>query len=177
MNVKRLTTISIMVALTVILSQIIIPSGPIPISFSLLGVYMCAIVLKPKDAVLSQLIYIFMGMIGLPVFAGFRGGIGVLFSYTGGFIISYPLIAFIISFAILKFYEKNKILIVSAFVFALLVCYTLGVLWFSYVSKTSIDNSMMLVVVPFVVGDIIKIIIALTLIYPIKKYLITQRSI
>ncbi len=167
MNSKRITKIAIFSALTIVLSQFSIPIGPVPISLGILAVFICGIILEPKDAVLSQIVYLLIGAIGIPVFANFQGGVGALIGYTGGFLISYPFVALITSLAATKF--ENRFIILPFMLLSLLVCYTLGTLWFSNVAGTSINDALSLTVIPFIIGDIIKIAITIILIYPLRQ--------
>ena len=74
-SVKELAIIAFFTSLTAVLAQIAIPIpfSPVPISFGLVAVYISAILLKPKHAIYSQVCYLIIGMMGVPVFAGFRG--------------------------------------------------------------------------------------------------------
>ena len=83
---KDLAIMAFFAALTAICSQIQIPLPYIPINLALFSVHLCGILLGSKRAVLSQSVYLLLGLIGLPVFAGFKGGPGVLFGNTGGYI-------------------------------------------------------------------------------------------
>ena len=84
-------------ALTGICSWINIPLffTPVPINLALIGPYMAGSLLGPRYGLLSQIIYIMTGALGIPVFAGFSGGLSVLAGPTGGFIIGYAVCAFI----------------------------------------------------------------------------------
>ena len=93
-----------------IFSVITIPVGTIPFTLSTFAVMLCALVLGQKMSMLSVLIYIFAGAIGIPVFSGFRAGIGVLIGPTGGYIWSYMLMSLVIGFFTKKkgsIFKKN----------------------------------------------------------------------
>ena len=113
LSVKSLTIIAFFAALTAVLAQIAIPIpfSPVPISFGLVAVYISGILLKPKHALYSQICYLILGMMGVPVFGGFKGGIGVLFGPTGGYLIVYPLMAWIVAMAYccISFYPDGYI--------------------------------------------------------------------
>lgn len=76
-------------ALTAVFSQISIPIGPVPVNLALLAVFTAAGLLSPGRAVLSQVVYLLLGAVGVPVFSGFRGGFAVLAGPTGGYIVGY----------------------------------------------------------------------------------------
>lgn len=143
--------------------QIALPSL-VPITLQTLGIYLVAMILKPKSAFTSSLIYILMGAIGLPVFAGFSGGIGILLGPTGGYIYSFPIIALIISF-LNNDHLSTKL---TALIIATAVCYCIGTLWFMYINQSSLLAALSLCVLPFIPGDLIKIVAAIILSNKIK---------
>lgn len=159
MNTKSLVRIALFAAITAVLSQIVIPINVVPISLGTFAVYSCSIFLTPKEALLSQLLYITLGLIGLPVYSNFGAGITHLVGFTGGFLISYPIVAFVSCLFRKKSVEKNNIFIfVIGLIISTLICYTMGVLWFSYLTKISIIKALGIVIIPFIIGDILKIV-------------------
>ena len=94
MKTKEITTISLMTAVLVICSWISIPTS-VPFTMQIFAVYLAIYLLGGKLATFSILVYILLGAIGVPVFAGFTGGIGILFGNTGGYIIGFLLTAII----------------------------------------------------------------------------------
>lgn len=169
MKIKKIVTYAFFSALSVILSQfsLHILFSPIPINLALLSVFICSGIIDAYGSVISQLIFILLGAIGLPVYANFSGGIGILFGPSGGFLFSYPLIGAIVGTITKKFGSKFYTLILSMLL-GLLVCYSLGTLWFSYITNTSIVNSIVLCVAPFLCFDIVKIIISSVLIIKLR---------
>lgn len=99
-----------------------------------------------------------LGAIGLPVFAGFTGGFQYIVGYSGGFIISFPLVAFIIGFVSEK--TDNMVLILLSTILGLIVSYTIGTLVFSLVTNASISASLAACVIPFIFTDLLKCFIA-----------------
>ena len=98
-NTHELIKVAMFASITAVLSQIILPIGPVPYNLGLLGALLAGMLCKPTTSSLSMIAYIFMGAVGLPVFAGFMGGIGVLINSTGGYLLGYVLIAFFTSIA------------------------------------------------------------------------------
>ena len=139
--------------ITAILAQIrfTLPSL-VPITLQTLGIYLIGLVLKPKIAFISSLIYILMGAIGLPVYSGFSAGLSTILGPTGGYIFSFPITALIISY--LVHYRSTTI-----FKFGALI----GTLWFMYIMKMSFSASLIICVLPFLPGDVLKIFIAAAL--------------
>ena len=115
--------------------QIALPTL-VPITLQTLGVYLVSLLLKPKLAFISTLVYVFMGAIGLPVFGGFSGGLASLLGPSGGYIFSFPIMALVIAL-IVKRNEKLSFKII-ALIIGTAVCYLIGTLWFIYVTNTSI---------------------------------------
>lgn len=173
MKTNDLVKVALFAALTAILSQVIIPIGLVPISLGTFAVYMCAIFLNPKNAFLSQVIYLLLGVIGLPVFNNFGAGIGHLMGPTGGFAISYPFVALIASSFIYKsrsYDFKVKIsLITTGFILATITCYVFGITWFTYVLDMSVSEALPIVAYPFIVPDSIKIVVAIIISYRVEK--------
>ena len=103
-----------------------------------------------------------MGAVGLPVFAGFQGGMGSLLGYSGGYIFSFPIMVYVISKL------KTRVPIVLACIIGSVICYFIGTLWFMFVTKMNLSASLMMCVVPFIPGDLIKIVLAYCLSKKIK---------
>lgn len=165
-NVRRMTNIAFFAGITAILSlfSIPIPLFPVPLTLSLVAVFLCATVLRPADAAFAQVIYLLLGAAGLPVFAGFKGGLAVLVGPTGGFLLAYPVMAAAASY-IIQVYEKRRtdnrraasiLWTTLALMPALLICYTMGTAHLALITGLSLKNALMAGVVPFVVFDVLK---------------------
>ena len=155
---RKLSTItmvqvSLFAAITAVLSQISIPlpSG-VPITLQTLAIALCGYVLGWKLGLLSTGVYILLGAVGLPVFASLRGGPGVLFGVTGGFIWGFLALAGLCGMG-MQF--KKKLLSIMLGIAGLCVCHLLGALQFSLTSKTTFVGSLMFVSVPYFVKDVI----------------------
>lgn len=155
-KVKQMIYCALFAGIVAIMAQIKIDLvGIIPITMQTLGIYLMAIVLKPRYAFLAALVYVLMGAIGLPVFAGFTGGMGILVGPTGGYIFSFPIVAFVISYC---FTIKDNILFkVLAMLIGTAICYTIGTAWFMYSNQSGLWQSLVWCVFPFLIGDAIKI--------------------
>ena len=92
---------------------------------------------------------------GLPVFTHFRGGVGVLLGPTGGFILSFPIIAFIVGYFCEKF--KSTLVIMFGMIFSLLISYIMGTFQFCLVTNTDFIKGIIVCVVPFIFLDIVKL--------------------
>ena len=159
MKTRDLVVCSLFAAMTAVLSQISIPlPNGIPLTLQLFAVFLCGVILGAKKGFISTLVYVVLGAIGLPVFAGFTGGFQYIVGYSGGFIISFPLVAFIIGFVSEK--TDNMVLILLSTILGLIVSYTIGTLVFSLVTNTSISASLAACVIPFIFTDLLKCFIA-----------------
>ncbi len=164
--------IAIFAALTAVCSMISIPLPftPVPINLATLSIFLAGGLLGEKDGAISQIIYVLLGAIGLPVFHSFTGGIGIIAGPTGGYIIGYILAAWIVGFVLKKTGRKlhwNGI----AMVLGLLGCYFLGTLWFMHLTATGLSSALMLCVVPFLLGDAIKIVIGAILVNRLHRFI------
>ena len=99
-----------------------------------------------------------MGAIGLPVFSGFSAGIGVIVGATGGFILSFPIMSFIIGLICER--TDNKILIFLAMILGSIPNYLLGAIQFSLVTSSNMYNAFLVCVLPFILVGVIKAVLA-----------------
>lgn len=168
MKNKDLIICSMFCAITCIASQISIPFvGGVPLTMQTLAVSLSGIILKSKKAFISQLLYIIIGAIGVPVFSGFKGGISTILGPTGGFILSFPIMAFVIGYILEKTNKKSVYFL--SLIIGLLINYICGVVQFMIITKSSLIASLTCCVFPFLFTDIIKIIIASVVGYKINN--------
>ncbi len=170
MKTKMMILCALFAALTAVCSMISVPLPftPVPINLATLSVFLAGGLLGSRYGTLSQLVYVLLGAIGLPVFSGFTGGFGSITGPTGGYIIGYIAAAWLIGFLIEKLghgFYKNIISMISG----LAVCYALGTLWFMYITSTGLAAALMMCVVPFLIGDAIKIIAGSILVKKLHK--------
>jgi len=179
---KELTMTAIFTVLTAVLAQIAIPLpfSPVPISFGLVAVYMTGILLKPKHAVMAQVCYLLLGAVGVPVFGGFKGGIGALFGPTGGYLLVYPIMVLIVSMAIngVKSSPTKKsttfVRAGVAIVIAHLILYMGGTTWLSITTGNTFGAALALAVIPFIPLDIVKILFCIFAIVPFRARMISM---
>lgn len=162
-SVRKMAIIALMTAVLCILAPISIPVfiSPVPISLGVLAIYLTAYVLSPLDATISVIIFILLGTFGLPVFSGYSGGLSKLVGPTGGYIIGFLFTVYISSLFIHM--KKGIIFDVIGMITGLVLCYILGTIWFSYQQGKGFIASLLLCVVPFLIGDAVKIIVAVIL--------------
>lgn len=167
MNIKNMTYTALMTAVICILAPLSIQIGPIPISFTNLVLYFAVYIIGTKYATYSYMIYYLLGLVGLPVFSGFTGGFGKAFGPTGGCLIGFFFMTVISGIFVSKF--NNKIMQFAGMIIGIVVVYILAVLWFSFVMKTSLLESFMVCVAPFIIIDLIKMILAMYVGSAIRK--------
>ena len=156
----HMTLIALMTALTCILAPFSIPlPGGVPISLTNLVIYISVFLLGSKKGTLSYIIYLLLGFVGLPVFSGFTGGVGKLAGPTGGYLIGFILLAYIVGVCIEQFEGKLSMYIIGM-VMGLAIAYIFGTVWFVYQMKVSFIAALSSCVFPFLIGDALKIVIA-----------------
>ncbi|SDL05058.1 biotin transporter BioY [Natronincola ferrireducens] len=165
-----LTLISVMTAVTCILGplSIAIPISPVPISFTNLAIYFSVIILGWRKGTVSYLVYLMLGFVGMPVFSSFSSGPAKLLGPTGGYLIGFIFMALIAGFFVDKF--PNKIhMYVLGMVIGTIVTYVLGTAWLAYQANMTFKAALSAGVIPYIMGDIVKIGIAASLGTTIKK--------
>lgn len=164
---KEMIVSAIFAAVISAFSVMSIPVGPVSITMGVFGILLASLILPTAQSILSVLIFIMCGAVGIPVFSGMRGGIGVLLGETGGYIWSYLFMTAFCSLACRK--TKKMQTKFFACVFSVIICYVFGTLQFSFLTGRSIEESFVLCVIPFIPFDIAKIIFACVLSEKIKK--------
>lgn len=156
----KLTLTALFAVIISICSMLSFPAA-VPFTLQTFGVFLALFVLGGRFGTLSIAVYICLGMAGLPVFHSFTGGIGILMSSTGGYIIGFLLSGMIYTLLTKVIGEKAWVKVISAFC-ALAVCYISGTLWFAFTATQSsgILPIFMSCVVPFVIPDTVKILLA-----------------
>ena len=158
---------------------------PMVVSFTMqtFAIFFALRLLGGKKGLIAIVLYILLGVIGLPVFANFKSGLGVLVGPTGGYIWGFVACALI--YMIFERFLDNKLVLYSVMFGGLIICYLLGTVWFVFVmgrdgKSISFIEGLLLCVVPFIIPDVIKIILAnvlaekvLSIIMP-NKELITK---
>ena len=156
-SVKDLCMMAVFAAIIAVAAQIIIPMPyGVPMTLQTLAIPLAGIMLGSKKGTLSTVLYVLLGAIGAPVFAGFTGGIGIVFGPTGGFILSFPLLAFLAGRGMEK---KNKIWLWTGIIAGITANYLCGVIYFSFITSNDLLTSFTVCVLLFIPTDIIKIII------------------
>ena len=152
---------AVFAALVAVCSQIQIPVAPVPINLATFAIFMTAGLLGYRHGTLSLIVYVLLGSVGAPVFAGFSGGFGVIAGPTGGYIAGYILTAFITGYIIEKkttgFEKPSYPVLILSMVLGLAACYLLGTIWFIHITGWSLVKALVSCVLIFLPGDALKI--------------------
>ena len=168
----NMTLIAVFAALLCVLSPLAIPT-PMGVAFTLqvFAVVLTGLVLKPLHALAAQFIYTLLGFCGLPVFAGYQSGAGVLFSPTGGFIVGFIAAAFFVS--LLKGSLQGKYAVLryplTAIIVGIPCIYLPGVIGFMSVTGRDFGTAFMLVAATFIPVDLIKCALAAAAALAVRK--------
>lgn len=164
----QLTLTAVMAAVICVLGpiSIAIPVSPVPISLASMAVYLAVTVLGMKLGTLSCLIYLLLGLVGIPVFAGGSAGAAKLFGPTGGYLIGYLFLALIAGAFVGRFAEnkwKNIAFATLGMILGTIVLYALGTAWLAYSAGMDFQAALWAGVIPFIPGDLVKMVIAVLL--------------
>lgn len=150
MKLRHLLYTALLGALLCLLCPISIPIGTVPLSLATFGIYLVTSLANKKTAIFSLAIYLGLGALGLPVFAGFLGGVGTLCGPTGGFLMGY------LAIAALGAGGKPATSLLRTML-GTLVCYALGLAWFMWITGSSFWSAFSICILPFLLADGIKL--------------------
>lgn len=137
-----------------------LPFSPVPISLTNFAIYLALYVLGTKKGIISYLIYLLIGFIGLPVFSAFTSGPAKLLGPTGGYLTGFIFLALISGFFIEKWGSKMYMCF-TGMVLGTAVCYLFGTVWLSWQAGMGFWAALGAGVIPFIPGDLCKIVIAM----------------
>ncbi len=173
MRVKDLTYIAMFSGLTVLCSWLSIPAD-VPFTLQTFAVFAALCILGGKRGTISIAVYILMGAVGLPVFSGFKGGVGVLLGATGGYIAGF-LFSGLFYWLITHIFGSGRAVKLAAVFVGLVACYAFGTIWFTqvYVSEQGSIGfiaALARCVVPFIIPDIVKLFLAVYVSEKLSNY-------
>ena len=160
LTIRGMVYASLFGAITAAGAYLIIPFPLVPITLQTLFLNLAAALLGGRLGALSQVIYLLLGIIGLPVFAGGKAGIGVLIGPTGGYLIGFVVASYVIGRLIEMKERAGFIWMACSMVLGLVVIYLLGITQLSIVAKLTLKKALTVGVLPFLIGDALKIILA-----------------
>ena len=172
LSTRDIAYISVFAAVMAICSWISIPTT-VPFTLQTFAVFLTCLVLGGKRGTLAVCIFVLLGAIGIPVFSGFTGGLGILLGTTGGYIIGF-IFTGLIMWLFETYCPQNTLFTIISMLIGLIVCYGIGTAWFMVVyAKSAGSVGLMTVlgwcVIPFVIPDFAKIALAYLLGNRLKK--------
>lgn len=175
-KIYRLTLIGVMTAMLCVLGplSIPIPFSPIPLSLTNFAVLLTVSVLDWKWGTVSCAVYLLLGAVGVPVFSGFAGGVAKLLGPTGGYLIGFLFLA-VIGGIFMERFEGKRWLVALGMALGMLVDSLFGTVWLAYLMKLDFAQAFMMGVAPYIVGDLVKLVIAVLLGGTLRRRLKTMR--
>ncbi len=169
-SIQDICAIAIMAAVTAAMAQISIPMPlGVPMTMQTFAVTLTGIILGKKRGAISMLVYLLLGAVGIPVFAGLSGGLPKLIGPTGGFLISFPIMAFLIGWGMELRHKKGMFTLML--VLGTISNYVVGVIMYCILMKASVITGFTACVLPFIPTAIIKAVLAAVLGLQIHKRL------
>ena len=164
-NVRKMVLCSLFASLCAVCSWIAIPMPPIYITLQTFAILLTLGTLGGRLGFASVVLYLLLGMAGLPVFAGFRSGIGALLDVTGGFLWGFPIAA-------LVYWALERLGRLPAMAAAQITCYGCGCWWFSkYAPDSGFGAAILVCVLPYLIPDGIKLWLAYNMSHRLHKHL------
>ena len=157
-NLRMTVYASLFAALISVGAYLSIPIGPVPIVLQNMFVYLAGLLLGSRWGLASVGVYLLAGACGLPVFAGGLGGIGRIVGPTGGYLIGFVAMAFIVGWLTERGWDRKVWTSILAMLTGSIAMYIFGLLWLmQYVPE---GTALQIGLYPFIVGDIVKIVVA-----------------
>lgn len=170
LTTRDLTRMALMTAITCVLSIITLPLGPVPLTLSVLAVFLVGALLPPLQAMITLWAYVLLGLAGLPVYAGMASGLGVVLGPTGGYLLSYPFMALVFSLMCRRRVLWQSILGIPL---AIVLCHGVGSLWYSAVTHVPLAQTFAACSLPFLLPDLLKGAAALLLSRAVPRSLLS----
>ena len=172
MKIKDITLIALFTAVISVCAQITIPIQPVPFTGAIVGIFITGAVLEKKQGFIVGVIYLLLGAVGIPVFTGFGSGISSIIGPTGGYLVTFPVMIYLIAWCIEKFEKENVIFLAIYIIISLIPCYVVGTIWLSISCKMGIYQAILAGVAPFVIFDVMKGVLGAIIAVAINKALV-----
>ena len=161
-------------ALMAICAWIAIPTA-VPFTLQTFAVFLVTGLLGLKCGTLSVLVYLLLGAVGLPVFTGFKGGIGALLGTTGGYLIGFIFTALCIGL-LTKYLGRSLPVLLLSMAAGMVLCYAFGSAWFLFLytqatGPIALSSVLSMCVIPFLLPDAVKILLAALLTLRLRRHL------
>lgn len=170
-RLQQMTRCALCAAMLAVCAWVTVPSA-VPFTMQSFGVFLSLLLFGGKTTAVAVTVYLLLGAVGLPVFAGMQGGIGVLFGTHGGFLIGFLLMA-LMDWAIGRCFParsmKQQVGCIAA---ALSVCYLTGTAWYMLLTEPAAPwTALTVCVLPFVLPDALKLCMAAVISRPLQRRL------
>ena len=165
----EIALVGLFVAIISVCAQICIPVS-VPITLQTFAIMLALGLLSEKKAFFAIFAYLLLGAVGVPVFSAFRGGLGVLLSPTGGFLFGFLLMP-VIHYLFCRARGKSRRSRVIALAFGIIVCFLVGTVWFCFTSNVGFVEGVTVCVLPFILPEALKLLLAVYLSEKIKHRL------
>lgn len=178
-NIYNLVSCALFAAIICIFAPMSVPIGPIPVSLTNLVLYVAIFIIGTQGTVISFLVYMLLGIVGLPVFSGYAGGLAKVVGPTGGYLVGFVPMVIIMGLIYYKVANKmkpvaNVAVTIVGMILGTLVAYLLGTLWFMKQTGSELGYALSVCVYPFIPFDLGKMVIANILGRAVRKPLLKQ---
>lgn len=159
MRAKNMALCGMFSASLAVCAWLSFPIGDVAITLQTFGIFLCLRVLGGKRGTIAIFVYLLLGAVGLPVFSGFRGGLGVLLGATGGYLTGF-LLTGLLYWLLTALSPKYTL---PAMVIGLLICYCVGSIWYYHVYTGNAATAGFILikcVLPYLLPDGVKLFLA-----------------
>ncbi len=168
-----LVLIALFAALMALCAWVTVPYA-VPFTMQTFGVFLALLLLGGKRGTICMAVYLLLGAVGLPVFSGFRGGVGALVGSTGGYLVGF-IVSALLMWALSGFARKSRWTLAASMALSLAACYAFGTAWFVIVSvragkAMTVGAALSMCVLPYIVPDAAKLWLACVLARRLKKF-------
>ena len=172
-NAYDLVLIALFAALMALCAWVTVPYA-VPFTMQTFGVFLALLLLGGKRGTICMAVYLLLGAVGLPVFSGFRGGVGALVGSTGGYLVGF-IVSALLMWALSGFARKSRWTLAASMALSLAACYAFGTAWFVIVSvragkAMTVGAALSMCVLPYIVPDAAKLWLACVLAKRLKKF-------
>ncbi len=158
LSIQTIATIGVITAVTCVLAPFSIPIGPVPISLTNLVIYFGLYILGWKKGTISYCVYLLIGLVGVPVFSAFTAGPQKLLGPTGGYLIGFIPMA-VIAGLFIETSGRKVALSLTGMILGTVVCYGFGTAWLAFSAHMDFRAALAAGVIPFLLGDLIKMVL------------------
>lgn len=170
-RMRAMVEVAVITAVTCVLGPLAIPIGPVPISLTPFAVFLGVYILGMKKGTIAYVIYLLIGMAGVPVLSGFTGGVGKVLGPTGGYLMGFILMALVAGLFIDRFYDRVWLQVIGM-ITGLCICYAFGTIWLAFQAHLAFKAALLAGVIPFIPFDIAKIAVSVILGRAVRNRLI-----